>query len=91
MSSTIGAPSTSPAESTAAPAPPATAPFAPRANGGTLNRNAGSYTPFYLHLTRTDADQEITSYSAQLPPGLLGKIAGIPFCPDAAIAAAARD
>jgi hypothetical protein len=71
--------------------PTAAAPFKPRANGGTLNRNAGSYSPFYLHLTRSDGDQEITSYSAQLPPGLLGKIAGVPFCPESAIAAAARD
>ena len=39
-------------------------------------------------LTRTDAEQEITSYSADLPPGLLGKLAGIPYCPEAAIAAA---
>ncbi len=53
-----------------------------------LNSHAGSYTPFYLHLTRQDTEQEITSYSATLPPGLLGKIAGIPYCPEAAIAAA---
>jgi hypothetical protein len=66
----------------------AAAPFAPQAQAGTLNRNAGSYTPFYLHFTRGDAEQEITSYSAQLPPGLLGKLKGIPFCPDAAIDAA---
>jgi hypothetical protein len=71
--------------------PPAAAPFDPHAAGGTYNRNAGSYTPFYLHLTRSDSDQEITSYSAQLPPGLLGKIAGVPFCPEAGIAAAARN
>jgi hypothetical protein len=71
--------------------PPAVAPFNPRAGGGTYNRNAGSYTPFYLHLTRSDADQEITSYSAQLPPGLLGKIAGVPFCPESAIDAAAHN
>jgi len=70
------------------PCPAAVAPFAPQSESGTYNRNAGSYSPFYLHLTRGDADQEITSYSAQLPPGLLGKIAGIPFCPEAAIAAA---
>lgn len=65
-------------------------PFAPGAVGGTLNGNAGSYTPFYLHLTRSDSEQEFTSYSATLPPGLTGRIAGIPYCPDAAIAAAAR-
>jgi hypothetical protein len=71
--------------------PSGATPFAPGAQAGTLNRNAGSYTPFYLHLTRTDADQEITSYSAQLAPGLLGKIAGIPYCPEADIAAAKRE
>jgi len=66
------------------------APFAPKATGGTVNSNASSYSPFYLHLTREDPEQEITSYSATLPPGLLGKIAGIPFCPEAQIAAAKR-
>ena len=70
------------------PCPKGLAPFAPGANAGTLNSNASAYSPFYLHLTRTDAEQEITSYSAALPPGLLGKIAGIPFCPEADIAAA---
>jgi len=63
-------------------------PFNPVAIGGTLNSRAGAYTPLYLHLTRTDGEQEITRYSATLPPGLLGKIAGIPYCPDAAIEAA---
>ncbi|HSS33126.1 MAG TPA: hypothetical protein VLL27_07585 [Solirubrobacterales bacterium] len=71
------------------PCPAGLAPFAPQATGGTLNSRAGAYSPFYLRLSRTDAEQEITSYSATLPPGLLGKIAGIPYCPDAAIAAAA--
>jgi hypothetical protein len=71
------------------PCPTGTPPFNPQASGGTLNSHAGSYSPFYLHLTRTDTEQEITSYSATLPPGLLGKIAGIPYCPEAAIAAAA--
>jgi hypothetical protein len=70
------------------PCPSGLAPFAPQAKGGTLNSNAGSYTPFYLHLTRQDVEQEIVSYSAQFPPGLLGKIAGVPYCPEAAIEAA---
>lgn len=69
----------------------ATPPFSPGAVGGTLNSNAGSYTPFYLHLTRADSEQELTSYSATLPPGLTGKIAGIPYCPDAALEAAKRN
>jgi hypothetical protein len=53
-----------------------------------VNANASAYSPFYLHLTRTDSEQEITSYSADLPKGLLGKIAGIPFCPENRIEAA---
>jgi hypothetical protein len=71
--------------------PGAVNPFAPAAESGTSNRNAGWRSPFYLHLTRTDAEQEITSYSATLPKGLLGAIAGVPFCPEAAIAAASRN
>jgi hypothetical protein len=72
------------------PCPHGLAPFAPAAKGGTLNSNAGSYTPFYLHLTRTDVEQEIVSYSATFPPGLLGKVAGVPYCPESAIEAAAH-
>lgn len=72
------------------PAPGAT-PFHPGAEVGSVNSNAGSYSPFYLHLTRSDTEQEITSYSAVLPPGLTGKIAGIPYCPDAAIEVARRN
>lgn len=70
------------------PCPPALAPFAPEARSGTFNRNAGSFSPFFLRFTRSDADQEITSYSTQLPNGLLGDISTVPFCPEAAIAAA---
>lgn len=68
--------------------PTGTPPFHPGAAAGDLNPNAGSYSPFYLHLTRTDTEAEITSYSAQLPPGLLANISAVPFCPDAAIEAA---
>ena len=64
------------------------APFSPGAVGGMLNAAAGSWSSFYLHLTRPDSEQELTSYSTTLPPGLTGRIAGIPYCPDAAIAAA---
>jgi hypothetical protein len=70
------------------PCPSGTPTFNPQAMGGTLNSNAGSYSPFYLHLTRRDTEQEITSYSALLPPGLTGKIGDIPYCPEAAIQAA---
>ncbi|HSS43439.1 MAG TPA: hypothetical protein VLK37_12930 [Solirubrobacterales bacterium] len=64
-----------------------TPPFAPGAIAGGLNSNVGSYTPYFVHLTRRDTEQEITSYSLVLPKGLTAKLAGIPFCPEAAIAA----
>jgi hypothetical protein len=65
-----------------------TPPFHPGLEAGTVNNAAGSYSPFYLHLTRNDGEQEITHFSIKLPPGVIGKLAGIPFCSDAAIAAA---
>ena len=71
--------------------PSGTPPFNPGAVNGTLNRAAGAYTPFYLRLSRTDEQQEITSYSATFPPGLLGKLKGVPYCPEAAIEAAQRN
>ncbi len=73
------------------PCPTGTPPFNPGTEDGSVNSNAGSYSPFYLHLTRADNEQEITSYSALLPKGLTGKIAGIPYCPEADIEAAKRE
>jgi hypothetical protein len=71
------------------PCPGAAArPFAPRLEAGSLNLAAGFPSSFYLHMTRTDVDQEITSYSATLPPGLLAKIAGVGTCSEEAIATA---
>jgi hypothetical protein len=63
-------------------------PFHPAIQSGTLNNNAGAFTPFYLHLTRTDGEQEITGFSTDLPSGLTGDLSGIPFCSEAAIALA---
>jgi hypothetical protein len=60
-------------------------PFHPGLEAGTLNNAAGTYSPFNLRLSRSDGEQEFTHFSIKLPPGLLGKLAGIPFCPDAAI------
>ncbi len=70
------------------PCPQGTPPFRPGAQAGSINSHAGSYSQFYLHLTRSDTEQEITSYSATFPPGLTGKLAGIPYCPESAIEAA---
>jgi hypothetical protein len=64
-------------------------PFHPGLVAGSVNNAAGSFSPFDVRLTRGDAEQEITHFSIKLPPGLLAKLAGIPRCSDAAIAAAA--
>jgi hypothetical protein len=63
-------------------------PFRPGLLAGSINNAAGKYSPFNVRLTRNDGEQEFTNFSIKLPPGVIGKLAGIPFCSDAAIAAA---
>jgi hypothetical protein len=63
-------------------------PFKPGLIAGTLNNAAGRFSPFYVRLSRSDAEQEFTRFSIKLPPGIAGILAGIPKCPDAAIEAA---
>jgi hypothetical protein len=71
------------------PCPPGgVPPFAPGFEAGSINNNAGSYSPFYMRLTRKDGEQDMTRFSSVLPRGVVGKIAGLAKCPDAAVAAA---
>jgi hypothetical protein len=63
-------------------------PFHPGLDAGTLSNAAGAFSPFNVRLFRTDSEQEITHFSIKLPPGVAGRLAGIPFCSDAQIAAA---
>lgn len=58
-------------------------------NAGTLAPQAGSYSPFVLTITRPDGSQRMTGIETALPKGLTGKLAGIPYCPESSIAAAA--
>ncbi len=66
-------------------------PDAPRFHAGTETPQAGTYSPLSLKLVREDGTQELTGFDVALPPGLLGRLAGIPYCPDADIAAAAAN
>ena len=69
--------------------PPAgISPFKPEFSAGSLNNNAKSHSPFYMRLIRHDGEQDMTKFSSILPPGVLGKLAGVSKCPDSAIAAA---
>src|SRR5436853_917541 len=70
------------------PCPSGEAGLHPGFSAGTENNKAGSFSPFNLRLTREDGEQELTNFSATLPPGLTGKLAGVARCSDAAIAAA---
>ena len=49
-------------------------PFKPGLIAGTINNRAGSFSPFYLRLFRSDSEQEITHFSIKLPPGITGMI-----------------
>jgi len=70
------------------PCPPESSrrPFHPSFSGGTLNPVAGAYSPFLFRLSRGDDEQELSQVTTQLPQGLVAKIAGVPLCPDQAIA-----
>jgi hypothetical protein len=50
---------------------------------------ANAYSPFHVHLNRADGEQELKIVNVTLPKGLSGKIAGVPYCSDAALTAAA--
>jgi hypothetical protein len=73
---------------TACPLSPATRPFAPTVSAGTQSSKAGASSPFTLKLTRNDGEQELSSFDLTTPPGFSAKLAGVPYCPEAAIAAA---
>lgn len=70
------------------PCPTGPAPFAPGFQAGSLNAAANTYSPFYMRLTRKDGEQDMSKFSFVLPPGIVPKLAGVPYCPEAAIAAA---
>jgi len=55
---------------------------------GTEAPVAGAYSPMVINLSRADGSQEFAQLTLTPPPGLLARLAGIPYCPEAAIAAA---
>lgn len=60
--------------------------FVPGFDAGTLNPVAGEFSSFALRVRREDGTQRLGRLEAMLPPGLVGKLAGIPYCPDATVA-----
>jgi len=58
---------------------------APKAN------RAGAYSPLSMRIARADGQQELKGVDVVLPPGMTGKLAGIPYCSEGALAAAAAN
>ncbi|HEY2479664.1 MAG TPA: hypothetical protein VGI17_13160 [Solirubrobacterales bacterium] len=67
---------------------PGARPFSPSFEAGTTGSKAGAYAPLVIKVDRKDGEQELTSLNFTLPKGLIGKLAGIPYCSDSAIAEA---
>ena len=70
------------------PTSEASAPNSPSFSAGTIAPQAGAYSPFVLKITRPDGSQRLKQVDTTLPKGLSGRLAGVPYCPEAAIAAA---
>jgi hypothetical protein len=64
-------------------------PHQPSLDAGTTRPVAGAFSPLVLNLARRDGSQELSSLRITAPAGLTGKPAGIPYCPEEALAAAA--
>lgn len=64
-------------------------PFVPSYTAKTDSTKANAYSPFRVHIGRTDGQQELKKVNVTLPKGHAGNLTGIPYCPESAIAAAA--
>jgi hypothetical protein len=73
----------------ACPAQGEALPNTPSFTAGTLSPQAGDYSPFLFKLTRKDDTAEPLKVDTTLPAGLVAKLAGVPYCPEAGIARAA--
>lgn len=63
-------------------------PFAPAFTAAPGTAQARAFTPFSVHIARPDGQQELKRVDITLPPGATAKLAGVPYCPPADIAAA---
>jgi hypothetical protein len=63
-------------------------PNTPSLQAGTVTPLAGAFSPFVFKIAREDGTQHLGAITASLPEGLLGKLAGVPYCSEAQIAAA---
>ncbi len=63
--------------------------FTPSYSAASESTAAAKFSPFKLTVSRADGQQEIKSVNVTLPKGLVGRLAGIPYCGEPELAAAA--
>ena len=61
--------------------------FEPRLQAGTTQPQAGAPSPFLLRLHREDGTRRFRALTVSTPAGLSAYLKGVPYCPEAAIAA----
>jgi hypothetical protein len=64
-------------------------PFKPSLATRSTNPQGGAFTELEVEIGRSDGQQELKGTDLLLPPGHTAKLAGVEYCPEAAIAAAA--
>jgi hypothetical protein len=58
-------------------------PFAPELTTGSLNIQAGAFTPFTMTMSREDGNQNLDAIQLKMPPGLLGELSKTKLCGEA--------
>jgi hypothetical protein len=71
------------------PATLAARPFAPAFKAAVDDPRAGAYSPLRIRVERQSGEQELKGADFTLPAGQIAKLAGVPYCPEAALGAAA--
>lgn len=66
-------------------------PFAPGFGAHDANPRGGAFSSFAVDVARVDGDQELEGVDVKVPPGLTAKLAGVRYCPEDTIAAAAAN
>jgi hypothetical protein len=58
-------------------------PFDPSLTTGSLNIQAGAFTPFTMTMSREDGNQNLDAIQLKMPPGLLGTLSSVKLCEEA--------
>jgi len=62
--------------------------FAPGYFAAPEGTKAGAFSPFRFNLFRADGEQEVKRIDVDLPPGMIARLRGLEYCPEANIDAA---